>query len=56
MSIKQGQKYDSPESAREIPTFIEFHNLNVEEIKDPLDSFSTFCLFLLVASADCLVS
>ncbi|KAF8674083.1 Phosphatidylserine decarboxylase proenzyme 3 [Rhizoctonia solani] len=42
MSIKQGQKYDSPESAREIPAFIEFHNLNVEEIKDPLDSFKSF--------------
>ncbi|CAE6479203.1 unnamed protein product [Rhizoctonia solani] len=42
MSIKQGQKYDSPESAREIPAFIEFHNLNVDEIKDPLDSFKSF--------------
>jgi len=42
MSVKQGQKYDSPESAREIPTFIAFHKLNVEEIKDPLDSFKSF--------------
>ncbi|QRV90019.1 phosphatidylserine decarboxylase family protein [Ceratobasidium sp. AG-Ba] len=42
MSIKQGQKYDSPESAREIPAFIAFHNLNVDEIKDPLDSFKSF--------------
>ncbi|KAG8776582.1 hypothetical protein FRC12_000836 [Ceratobasidium sp. 428] len=42
MSIKQGQKYDSPESAREIPAFIAFHNLDVEEIKDPLDSFKNF--------------
>ncbi|CCO32442.1 phosphatidylserine decarboxylase [Rhizoctonia solani AG-1 IB] len=42
MSIKQGQKYDSPESAREIQAFIEFHNLNLEEIKDPLDSFKSF--------------
>ncbi|KAH7341500.1 phosphatidylserine decarboxylase-domain-containing protein [Rhizoctonia solani] len=40
MSVKQGQKYDSPESAREIPAFIEFHNLDVDEIKDPLDSFT----------------
>ena len=45
MSVKQGLKYDSAESAREIPTFIAFHNLNVDEIKDPLDSFST-CSFL----------
>jgi hypothetical protein len=44
MSIKQGQKYDSPESAREIPTFIAFHNLDVNEIKDPMDSFSVFPL------------
>ncbi len=40
LSIKQGVKYDSPESAREIPAFIEFHKLNVDEILDPLPSFS----------------
>lgn len=44
MSIKQGIKYDSPESARDIPTFIEFHKLNVDEILDPVDSFSTLSL------------
>ncbi|KAJ7737768.1 phosphatidylserine decarboxylase-domain-containing protein [Mycena maculata] len=44
-SIKQGLKYDSPESAREIPTFIEFHKLKVEEIRDPLSSFKTFNQF-----------
>ncbi|EJD45982.1 hypothetical protein AURDEDRAFT_113883 [Auricularia subglabra TFB-10046 SS5] len=42
LSIKQGQKFDSPESAREIPSFIEFHNLNRDEIRDPLSSFKTF--------------
>jgi phosphatidylserine decarboxylase len=42
LSIKQGIKYDSPESVRDIPTFIEFHNLPVDEILDPLDSFKTF--------------
>lgn len=41
MSIKQGIKYDDPISARDIPMFVEFHNLNVDEILDPLDSFST---------------
>jgi phosphatidylserine decarboxylase len=41
MSIKQGTKYDSPESARDIPGFIQFHNLNMDEILDPLPSFST---------------
>lgn len=40
MSIKQGNKYDSTESAKEIPTFIAFHNLNVDEIAEPLRSFS----------------
>ncbi|KAF8525860.1 phosphatidylserine decarboxylase-domain-containing protein [Hysterangium stoloniferum] len=42
MSIKQGLKFDSPDSAREIPTFIEFHKLNVDEIRDPISSFKTF--------------
>lgn len=42
MSLKQGKKYDSSSSAREIPGFIAFHNLNVDEIRDPLDSFKTF--------------
>ncbi|KAI0326469.1 hypothetical protein GY45DRAFT_1328911 [Cubamyces sp. BRFM 1775] len=42
LSIKQGIKYDSPESARDIPTFIAFHRLNVDEILEPLDNFRTF--------------
>jgi len=41
LSIKQGVKYDNPESAKDIPTFIQFHNINTEEILDPLDSFSS---------------
>lgn len=41
MSIKQGVKYDSPESARDIPGFIQFYKLNVDEILDPVPSFST---------------
>ncbi|KAJ7243915.1 phosphatidylserine decarboxylase-domain-containing protein [Mycena haematopus] len=45
MSIKQGIKYDSPESARDIPTFIEFHGLKVDEILEPLESFKTFNQF-----------
>ncbi|KAJ7472559.1 phosphatidylserine decarboxylase-domain-containing protein [Mycena latifolia] len=45
LSIKQGVKYDSPESARDIPTFIEFHQLKVDEILEPLDSFKTFNQF-----------
>jgi phosphatidylserine decarboxylase len=42
LSIKQGIKYDNPESAKGIPAFIKFHGLLVEEILDPLDSFSAF--------------
>ncbi|ODO08587.1 phosphatidylserine decarboxylase [Cryptococcus wingfieldii CBS 7118] len=42
LSIKQGLKYDSPASALDIPGFIAFHNLDVNEILDPLDSFKTF--------------
>lgn len=41
LSVKQGIKYDSPESANDIPAFIQFHKLNVDELLDPLDSFST---------------
>lgn len=47
LSIKQGIKYDSPASAADIPAFIQFHNLKVEEILDPLESFSEFTSFLL---------
>ncbi|KAI0635493.1 phosphatidylserine decarboxylase-domain-containing protein [Trametes polyzona] len=42
LSIKQGIKYDSPESARDIPAFIAFHRLNVDEILEPLENFKTF--------------
>jgi len=42
MSIKQGQKYDSPDSAREILPFIEFHGLKVEEMLEPPESYKTF--------------
>ncbi|KAA1476264.1 hypothetical protein DENSPDRAFT_884196 [Dentipellis sp. KUC8613] len=42
LSIKQGIKYDSPESAQDIPSFIQFHKLNVDEIRDPISSFKTF--------------
>jgi phosphatidylserine decarboxylase len=42
MSVKQGIKYDAPESAKDIPSFIEFHNLDTNEILDPLDSFKNF--------------
>jgi len=35
-------KYGDLESTKEIPSFIEFHCLNVDELLDTLDSFSEF--------------
>lgn len=42
MTIKQGQKYDSPSSVSEILPFIRFHNLDLNEVLEPLSSFRTF--------------
>ncbi|ORY76368.1 phosphatidylserine decarboxylase-domain-containing protein [Protomyces lactucae-debilis] len=42
MSIKQGIKYDSPSSAKDIKPFIAFHRLNMDEVLDPVDSFKSF--------------
>jgi len=42
LTEKQGRKYTAPASSKEIPGFIQFHNLNSEEILDPLDSFKNF--------------
>jgi len=42
MSVKQGIKYNSPQSKADIPAFIAFHNLDMSEVRDPLDSFATF--------------
>lgn len=33
---------NSPKSASHIKDFIQFHNLNTQEIKNDLDSFKTF--------------
>lgn len=45
MSIKQGRKYDDPESIREIPNFIQFHNLQMNEVLEPISAFKTFNQF-----------
>lgn len=42
MSVKQGNKFNDPASVAEIPAFIEFHNLDVNEMRDPIGSFKTF--------------
>ena len=61
MSVKQGIKYDAPESAKDIPTFIEFHHLDTDEILDPIDSFKNFneffyrCVSLTLSSYPTLI-
>jgi len=45
LSKVQGEKYDAPESRKEIHPFIDFHHLNVEEMLDNVDSFTTFNQF-----------
>jgi len=42
LTASQGKKYEDERSKKEIPTFIKFHELNVDEIRDPLDSFKNF--------------
>ncbi|RHZ44097.1 hypothetical protein Glove_759g11 [Diversispora epigaea] len=42
LSVKQGKKFDKPSSAADIVPFIKFHNLDKDEILDPLDSFKNF--------------
>jgi phosphatidylserine decarboxylase len=42
LSIKQGRKYDSPLSAREIKGFVTFHQLNLDEVLKPLEEFKTY--------------
>ena len=56
MSIKQGVKYDNPESARDIPAFINFHNLDTSEILDPLNSFRSFNEFFYRCGSSKLLS
>eukprot|EP01127_Copromyxa_protea_P009789 TRINITY_DN2328_c0_g1_i2.p1 TRINITY_DN2328_c0_g1~~TRINITY_DN2328_c0_g1_i2.p1 ORF type:complete len:462 (-),score=82.59 TRINITY_DN2328_c0_g1_i2:544-1812(-) len=41
-SESKGQSANSPESVKDIPEFIKFHNLDLSVVKDPIDSFKTF--------------
>ncbi|RKP11570.1 phosphatidylserine decarboxylase-domain-containing protein [Piptocephalis cylindrospora] len=45
LSRKQGVKYNSPNSRAEIAPFIAFHNLDMSEVLNPLESFNTFNQF-----------
>ena len=42
MSYKQGRKYDDPASAREIQGFINFHQLDMSEVRKPVEEFKNF--------------
>ncbi|KAI9032676.1 phosphatidylserine decarboxylase-domain-containing protein [Phycomyces nitens] len=42
MSIKQGERYNAPQSASEIEAFVKFHQLDLGEMKESLSSFKTF--------------
>ena len=42
MSFKQGKKYDDPASARDIPGFIDFHQLDMSEVLKPTEAFKNF--------------
>lgn len=42
LSIKQGKKYDDPDSASQIQDFINFHQLDLSEVLLPLDQFKNF--------------
>ncbi|KAF9888150.1 hypothetical protein FE257_009286 [Aspergillus nanangensis] len=42
LSVKQGKKYDDPDSASQIRDFIAFHQLDLSEVLLPLNKFKTF--------------
>ncbi|KAI9310603.1 phosphatidylserine decarboxylase-domain-containing protein [Dichotomocladium elegans] len=42
MTFRQGRRYDSPQSVREIQPFIKFHNLNMAEVLEPIESYRSF--------------
>ncbi|EYE91599.1 putative phosphatidylserine decarboxylase Psd2 [Aspergillus ruber CBS 135680] len=42
MSIKQGKKYDDPDSASQIKDFIGFHQLDMSEVLLPIEEFKNF--------------
>jgi phosphatidylserine decarboxylase len=42
MTIKQGMKFESSASVSEISPFIRFHNLDMDEVLNPITSFKNF--------------
>ncbi|KAJ5768210.1 hypothetical protein N7533_000793 [Penicillium manginii] len=42
LSVKQGRKYDDPASVSQIKDFINFHQLDMSEVLQPLEKFRNF--------------
>ncbi|KAL8995967.1 MAG: hypothetical protein Q9169_004414 [Polycauliona sp. 2 TL-2023] len=42
LSLKQGRKYDDPNSTRDIQSFVNFHQLDMSEVLKPVDQFKSF--------------
>ena len=42
LTIKQGRKFSDPASAKSIRPFCKYHNINVDEILEPLETFKNF--------------
>ncbi|KAI8370475.1 phosphatidylserine decarboxylase-domain-containing protein [Radiomyces spectabilis] len=42
MTVRQGRRFDAPSSVREIPAFIKFHNISMDEVLEPLGNFKSF--------------
>ncbi|KAJ5965756.1 hypothetical protein N7481_012470 [Penicillium waksmanii] len=42
LSVKQGRKYDDPASAAQIKDFINFHQLDMSEVLQPIEKFRNF--------------
>ncbi|KAI8923112.1 phosphatidylserine decarboxylase-domain-containing protein [Entophlyctis helioformis] len=42
MSIRQGRKFDDPSSKSQITSFVAFHNLDLDEVLNPMDSYKNF--------------
>lgn len=45
VTLKQGRKFDDPTSVRNIPEFIRFHDIHMDEVLEPLENFHTFNQF-----------
>jgi phosphatidylserine decarboxylase len=47
MSVKQGLKFDSPKSVKDILPFIQYHRLPTDELLLPVESYSRWSSILL---------